>query len=310
METVTGYSFRHDDLKVGERQPGIAAFMRIRNGAAFLETTIRSHVDAFDEIVAVHNQCTDATPDILARLAREIGPKLRVYHYADRVHPPGSAAHASEPAESPHSLVNYYNFALSRTRFSHATKLDDDHLAIPAGLSALVDGVRTGEFGTEMSCFSGFNLAQDTSGRLGIAASEPFSGSGDIGIFPVSAETYFAHDRRFERFRAGGLARRFRGFAYWHLKYLKPDLGFANYELADNPGSRYAKRLEALTQRMDVMAPERIGRLAGPSGQALIAARRLGVPLPEKLALKADRWMAAIAIKAPLPPREELVPFR
>src|SRR5690606_2481883 len=65
------FRFRPEDLKIGERKPGISAFMRIRNGADFLEATIRSHISHFDEIVAVHNRCTDETPDILARLAQE-----------------------------------------------------------------------------------------------------------------------------------------------------------------------------------------------------------------------------------------------
>src|SRR5690606_30433863 len=117
-------------LKIGERKPGISAFMRIRNGADFLEATIRSHISHFDEIVAVHNRCTDETPDILARLAREFGPKLKVHHYLPEVFPPGSRGHRNEPPDSSHSLVNYYNYALAKTQYTYATKLDDDHLAI------------------------------------------------------------------------------------------------------------------------------------------------------------------------------------
>ena len=96
-ETVSGYTFRAADLKAGQRRPGVGAFMRIRNGADFLERTILSHIDFFDEIVAVYSQCTDATPDILARLQQVHGEKLRVFHYADRVFPPGSEGHAATP---------------------------------------------------------------------------------------------------------------------------------------------------------------------------------------------------------------------
>ncbi|KAG1648952.1 putative teichuronic acid biosynthesis glycosyltransferase TuaC [Nymphon striatum] len=91
---ISNYSFSHGDLRIGDRKNGISAFMRIRNGADFLEPTIRSHINHFDEIVAVYNQCSDATPDILGRLAQEYGPKLRVFHYTDRVFPPGSEDHA------------------------------------------------------------------------------------------------------------------------------------------------------------------------------------------------------------------------
>jgi len=240
--TVETYRFSPADLKIAERRLGISAFMRIRDGAYSLEAAIRSHIGHYDEIVAVYNRCTDATPDILARLAQELGDRLRVFHYVPGVFPPGSDGHRSTPPDHPQSLVNYYNFALSRTRFSHATKLDDDHVAMGEPTARLVADIRAGRSGQgEMACFSGLNLARDASG-LGILASEPFSGSGDIGIFPVTPETYFVHDRRFERFRPV-LRRRFHSIVYWHLKYLKPEYGFSNYDLAVNPNSRYARRL-------------------------------------------------------------------
>ena len=248
LETVTGYSFRHDDLRVAERLPGVSAFMRIRNGEDFLEASIRTHIDAFDEIVAVYNQCTDSTPDILARLAQEYGPKLRLFHYADRVYPAGTKEHAAEPADSPNSLVNYYNFALSRTRYAIATKLDDDHLAIPDALRRVCDGLRAGLPGADtlFHCFSGLNLARDAKGRFAVPASATISGGGDIGFFRVSPETYFYHDRRWERMRRGGLTRNFTGFLYWHLKFLKRGEGFANYELESNPDGRYDKMRQRL----------------------------------------------------------------
>ena len=72
--SISGYSFTPSDLAVGRRLPGVSAFMRIRNGADFLEATIRSHVAFFDEIVAVYNASTDGTGDILARLAAQSAP--------------------------------------------------------------------------------------------------------------------------------------------------------------------------------------------------------------------------------------------
>ena len=54
--TVENYRFTPDDLRADARPPGISAFMRIRNGADFLEAAISSHIDHVDEIVAVHNQ--------------------------------------------------------------------------------------------------------------------------------------------------------------------------------------------------------------------------------------------------------------
>jgi hypothetical protein len=267
LETLSGYSFVPADLQVSERLPGISAFMRIRNGADFLEAAIRSHIAHFDEIVAVYNQCTDNTEAILLRLAEEFGPRLRVVHYVDSVHPPGSEGHAATNPAAPSSLVNYYNAALARTRHRIATKLDDDHIAMEAPLAAVAARIRTGGCEERMLCFSGLNLYRTGDGRLAIPAHDPVSGGGDIGFFPVSEATVFRHDRRFERFDRGGLSRRFVGFLYWHLKYLKPGHGFANYELDRNPASRYARRAEVFAE----------GRVR-PLGLAeLAAARRPGI---------------------------------
>jgi hypothetical protein len=282
-EVVDNYRFSPEDLRPEARLPGISAFMRIRNGADFLELTIRSHIDHFDEIVAVYNQCTDATPDILARLAQEYGPKLRVFHYVPRVYPPGSASHAREPAHSPHSLVNYYNFALTRTRCRIATKLDDDHFGMEPTLAEIARSVRRGDLRTSMVCFSGLNLALASDGKAGILESEPFSGNGDIGFFEVGAQTYFVHDRRFERLRRNDLRRRFGGIVYWHLKYLKREFGFANYELDDNPDSRYAARLARLRRDRSVIDIEQLIQRAPPAWLSKF-------PMPEKLRLAYERW--------------------
>ena len=286
IEQVADYSFSPTDLAVAGRRPGISAFMRIRNGAFSLEAAIRSHIHHFDEIVAVYNRCTDETPEILARLAEEFRGRLRVWHYLPQVHPPGSSGHRSTPADHPQSLVNYYNFALSRTRFTHVTKLDDDHVAMGDATARLVADVRAGRAAQgEMACFSGVNLARDAAGQVGLLASEPFSGSGDIGIFPVTPECRFVKDRRFEVLRLG-LPRRFHSFVYWHLKYLKPDMGFGNYDLEQNPKSRYARRRAALE--------------AGP---ALL-------PLPALAGLPLDWRERLWGVGLPLPPRDQMLAAR
>ncbi len=285
-ETVTGYQFKRSDLHVAQRQPGISAFMRIRNGADFLELTIRSHIAFFDEIVAVYNQCTDATPDILLRLQQEFGNKLRVIHYTDRVYPPGSSDHAHTDPGSPNSLVNYYNFALASTRFAYATKLDDDHAAIAETTRSVTEAIRDGAVDDDsMLCFSGLNVIRGKDGRLGVLARDPISGGGDIGFFRVTPETLFTHDRRFERFQRGSLRRRFAGFLYWHLKYIKADMGFGNYELDKNPNSRYAKRRTAMEE--DSLSMIGLDELAQTRRPTLL--HRLQQVVSDKRALAAER---------------------
>jgi glycosyltransferase involved in cell wall biosynthesis len=281
-ETVETYRFRPEMLAPADRKPGISAFMRIRNGADFLEATIRSHAEFYDEIVAVFNQCTDATPDILARMSAEMGPKLRVFHYLPRVSPAGSEGHARTPGDAPESLVTYSNFALAQTRHQWAVKLDDDHLAIPGAVADMVAAIRAGRADAgAMHCFSGLNLIRAPDSVLSIPAAAPVSGKGDIGYFRVTEETRFSHDPRFERFARGDLPRRFAGWFYWHLKYLKAGGGFANYELEANPTSRYARRrqrlargaLWTLSEAREGLAPGLLRRLRG----MIDSKERLGV---------------------------------
>ncbi len=287
-KTITGYRFSPPDLNVANRPFGISAYLRTRNGADFVEATIRSHIETYDEIVAVYNQCEDDTGEILARLAQEFSPKIRVFHYTDRVQPLGSQGHATTAANAPESMVNYSNFALSQTRFRVVVKLDDDHLSIPGRVGEICASFRQRRADLHaLHCFSGLNIARDSQGKLGIPAFEPVSGGGDIGYFAIDHNTYFFHDRRFERFGRGRLKRVFAGYFYWHLKYLKTGEGFRNYELADNPNSRFGRKKSQFRQSDLLTLPEAV-RAISPSG-----IKRRAAALGGKFALNHARNMAA-----------------
>ncbi|MFQ5438915.1 MAG: glycosyltransferase family 2 protein [Paracoccaceae bacterium] len=289
-EEVTGYRFRPSDLKISARKPGISAFLRCRNAADFIEAAIRSHMPFFDEIVAVYNRCEDETPRILERLADEFSPRIRVFHYLDTVHPVGSSRHAQTPAQSPNSIVTYYNFSLAQTRYAWAAKLDDDHLAIPSAFDKIVRPIRAGQADPRVHyCFSGLNVARTDRGGLGVPAVDPVAGSGDHGFFKVSQATHFFHDPRFERFAHATLKRRFSGFCYWHLKYLKDGHGFRNYDLSDNPNSRYLKK-KTQFESSGVVSLSRACQLLRPGAPDWLAAL-----LNEKARLKRARNAAAQA---------------
>jgi len=245
----------------GPRPPGISAFMRIRNGEDFLRESVESHIPFFDEIVAVHNACTDATPRILEELRARYPDKLRVIHYEPRVHPVGSEGHIRTPPDSVHSIARYYNFSLAQTRYSVALKLDDDHIAIPEEVERVVAGIRAAgcRLPGRMVCFSGVNLWQQD-GRLGIAGHNPFAGDGDHFFFEVNPVNRFSKDRRFETFVRRGLRREFAGILYWHCKYLKADHGFGNYELARNPASRYHKQWRRFAAGRSLITPAELER--------------------------------------------------
>ncbi|NOX73187.1 MAG: glycosyltransferase family 2 protein [Alphaproteobacteria bacterium] len=277
-EIITGYSFHPRDLKVSARTPGISAYLRTRNGADFIEDTIRSHIEFYDEIVVVYNQCEDDTADIVARLAQEFTPKIRLFHYTDRVQPLGSKGHAKTPGDSPQSMVNFSNLALVKTRHQTVIKLDDDHLAIPDRVADICAAFREGRADTSaLHCISGLNIARGAQGELGIPAAEPVSGNGDIGYFRMAEDTFFFHDRRFERFGRGKLKRIFAGYLYWHMKFLKTGDGFRNYELVDNPESRFARKrvdfeqspMLSLPAAVKAMGPTSLERLSAKTGGKL-----------------------------------------
>jgi hypothetical protein len=188
-------------------------------------------------------------------------------------------------------MVNYSNFALAMTTTRTVTKLDDDHLAIRDAVGAVVAELRAkGGAGDDMLSFSGINLIADGEGGLAIPKQDPLSGSGDIGFFDVTDRTVFTHDRRFESVPRPAGRRRFRGFLYWHLKYLKAGLGFANYDLEANPGSRFARRKERLETRREFMSLAELRDSQRP-GIAMMAGALIGEK--KRIALERARSLPA-----------------
>ncbi len=273
------------------RAPGISAFLRVKNGADYIESAIRSHIYHFDEIVAVFNGCTDDTPDILARLSLEFRGRLRIFDYRPEVFPPGSPKHATESASSPHSLVHYSNFALAQTRYKVVTKLDDDHIALDIPLEAICRRIRACDYKlATVWCFSGLNLARMGNGSIGIPVADPISGTGDIGFFTPTWATRFRHDSRFERFDYGDIPRKFTGFLYWHMKYLKSADVFANYDLEKYPNSRFHKKKSKFETSEIIPLSMFRSQIQCKYG----AIKRIFSRLNAKLRLKVERDCAAV----------------
>jgi hypothetical protein len=128
----------------------------------------------------------------------------------------------------------------------------------------------------------------------------------------VQPDTFFVHDRRFERLQHPGMPRRFRAFAYWHLKHLKPEFGFANYDLASNPGSRYVRRLVALKADHAVMGTAELARAKAPGLGGWLADRGMPAPARDRIIAaraRAARELASTPLEALLSLDAELAPF-
>lgn len=237
------FMFKKSSLNPRYRKKGISAFMRIKNGADFLKETIESHIPYFDEIIACYNDCSDTTEDILLGLKKKYPKKLKVYHYLPKVHPPGSELHKITSENSVNSLVNFYNYTLSKTTYTIATKLDDDHIAIEKNLKKAITYIKSKWNQKSLLVFSGLNLIKDNN-ELAIYKNNIFSGNADICFFPVNTKNYYTHDLRYEKFTSNLKQKKYIGLLYYHLKFLKTNYGFSNYNLKNNPNSRYAAMYE------------------------------------------------------------------
>lgn len=88
---------------------------------------------------------------------------------------------------------------------------------------------------------SGVNLI-DNHEMLFCPSNSPFCGmNDDLCVFPVSEKNIYKHRPEFEYLDLTGLRKYGHCFAFYHMKFVKNDMGFGNYLLYDNPNSRYVK---------------------------------------------------------------------
>jgi len=232
MENFDRFKFDRGSLS-RPRKPGISAYMRIKNEEQFVRTAILSHIDFYDEIIAVYNDCTDNTEGILTELAQQYPRKLKVHHYPPKVHWAHSAEYAQVAGDSVHGAANYSNYALSKTTRTVATKLDADHLAIPGKLASLTEVIRrdiaAGK--RKLYYFSGINLARNSDGKIGVAGHVPFVGNRDHYYHPVGEGFHYKNNKLAEYLAIEDttLETEYMGIMCFHLKYLKHDSAFGKY---------------------------------------------------------------------------------
>ena len=221
------------------RPPGISAYMRIKNEQEFVRLAIESHIDFYDEIIAVYNDCSDNTEMILRDLATKHPQKIKVFHYLPKVVPMKTKEHAQTPTESVHSMANYSNYALSQCSYRVVVKLDADHLAIPCKLAPLIKTIRTDMAADKLKVytFSGINLIRDQSDNLAVCPNLRcmFSGSGDIFYHQTHTGGIFYQIPRHERFKFPDKKpphheHHYMGIMYFHLKLLKKKFIEPHYE--------------------------------------------------------------------------------
>jgi glycosyltransferase involved in cell wall biosynthesis len=254
IETVEHPRFSSPNFASRHKKPGLSAIVRLRNEADFAETSLKSILPFFDEIVVVFNDCTDRTPEIVAEFARQNPDQVRAFHYGPRVFPQGSDQHRCLPANSVHSLVHYSNFALSKASYQVRCKWDGDHVAEPKSFERVVRQLRELKVGTwawwlspwrvGYWWYTGVNL-WDHNGQIAVPQTQPMVGRRkDNGFWPAGRWIMFKHHPTFEYLFTRLLAPKFVGCLFFHLKGMKKDRGIGVYRLVENPQSPFVHRVE------------------------------------------------------------------
>lgn len=217
--------------------------MRLKNEEQFVGAAIESVIDSLDELIIVYNGCTDRTPEIIETCRLRYPDRIRIFEYKPEVFPPGSVRHSQEPMGSPHSLVNYYNYALAKTSRKVAIKIDGDELYLSGAFMQLTNDIRAGKCSTPIGV-SGINL-WDEKGEICVNASHPVKSGLDKGFFKVSPRSFFVHHPHYELFTLA--FERSAGIFYYHLKGLKNDRGINAYAVQSGATTFSFSKVKALT---------------------------------------------------------------
>ncbi len=224
---------RKKEIYKKERKDGVSGFYRVKTEEQLLEKSVLSHLPYLDEIIIVHNDCSDKTPEIAKKLAQKYPEKIKVYEYKPKVFPALSHKHVVTCASSPHSLANYYNFALSKTNYKIAVKIDADHLAIQDRFAQAVEKIRKEGIDTLMY-FYGVNVYKSKKGdRWLVNKRNPFTAGSDCGFFPVKKGVYFTQRLDSEALHIPILWHMSKfsiGVLFYHIKAIKPDKGTSVFE--------------------------------------------------------------------------------
>jgi glycosyltransferase involved in cell wall biosynthesis len=244
--------FKLEDFDPARKKLGITAVVRLRNEQDYAEQALNSILPFVDEFVIVYNQCSDRTPEIVERFAKQEPNRVKAYHYVPEVFPQGSEKHAALPGHHVSSLVHYSNFALSKATYRILFKWDGDMVAAPEPFGRIVDSLR-GIKAWALSWWrspwkmgwwwcSGVNL-WDHNGKIFVPKVRPrVYGKKDLGFWPAGHRNIFRHHPIYEVLNTRWLIKTYVGFAYFHLKGMKLDRGIGVYQLEKNPHSIFKHR--------------------------------------------------------------------
>ena len=128
-------------LDVENRPIGVSGYLRVKDDAPTLEQCIESVVTTLDELIIAVQPCSDNSLEIAQKLEKKYPNKIKVYNYKPRV----DFGNGKEPVDNPqsvHSIVNFYNYTLTKCTYSYGVKIDGDQIYITSKLQVVFNAYR------------------------------------------------------------------------------------------------------------------------------------------------------------------------
>ena len=129
FSNIEGRSDYNFTLSKKGKSRGISAMLRVKNEEKYIVGCLESIVELFDEISVIDNGSTDSTTELVKNFKHQhpLGQRVTLHSYPFSVAKCG-AEHQATMENSLKSLAYYYNWCISRCRYSMICKWDADML--------------------------------------------------------------------------------------------------------------------------------------------------------------------------------------
>jgi len=230
IEWIEKYNINNNSFCSENRKKWFSAFWRLYNAEDFLEKTVESHINLFDEIILVNNNSTDNTEKICKKLKKKYPKKIIFYNYPFDIYKIGTLEYKSCKENSIHSLSYYYNWTLSKTTYKYVIKLDDDHIVIKEEFKKIITKIKTNwlNYFLQTPLLNVFKYKNILSYSYHDIKSSLAWLFGDFGFFKVTEYTYFIKQKNAETLIFPYKIKTEK-ICFLHLKWLKKNMWLKNY---------------------------------------------------------------------------------
>jgi glycosyltransferase involved in cell wall biosynthesis len=230
IEWIKEFNISTNSFNSTNKKKWFSAFWRLYNSEEFLEKTVESHINLFDEIILVNNFSIDNTEKICKKLEKKYPSKIKFYNYPFEIYKIWTKEYKLCEENSVHSLSYYYNWTLSKTNYEYVIKLDDDHIVIEKNISNIINKIRLNWLNhfLQLPLLNIYNINDKLSFSYNDIKSSFAWLFWDFGFFKISERTYFIKQKNAESLIFPYKIKTDK-ISFLHLKWLKKDMWLKNY---------------------------------------------------------------------------------